>query len=114
VDCFSKTIERLETDLDVMRARANAWAIGNVKALREMTYVDQVSACIEAVVNAQVVQERGYQDMPIRLADAWLSAVDTALAKNKTTFAVMQISELLKADGYVVKLRAKGYKVDEP
>jgi hypothetical protein len=114
VECFAKTIERLETDLDVMRARANAWATGNVKALREMTYVDQVSACIEAVLNAQMVQERGYQDMPIRLADAWLSAVDTALAKNNTTFAVMQINELLKPDGYVIKLRAKGYKVDEP
>jgi hypothetical protein len=114
LDCFAKTIERLETDLDVMRARANAWATGNVKALREMTYVDQVSACIEAVLNAQMVQERGYQDMPARLATAWLAAVDTALDKNHTTFAVMQINELLKPDGYVSKLRAKGYHIDEP
>jgi hypothetical protein len=79
-----------------------------------MTYVDQVGACIEAVLNAQIVQERGYQDIPRRMADAWLAAVDTALAKNKSTFAVMQINELLKADGYVAKLRAKGYVVDEP
>lgn len=114
LQCFTKTIERLETDLDVMRARANAWSTGNVKGLREMTYVDQVSACIDAVMNAQLVQERGYQNIPARLTQAWMDAADAALAKNKSTFAVLQISELLKPDGYVAKLRAKGYVIDEP
>src|SRR5262245_9568750 len=34
IDCFQKTIERLETDLDAMRARANAWARGDIATLR--------------------------------------------------------------------------------
>jgi len=114
LDCFAKTIERLETDLDVMRARANAWATGNVKALREMTHVDQIAACIDAVVNSQLVQERGFQDMPERMAAAWVAAAENALATNKSTFAVLSVDEIFKPDGYVARLRAKGYVVDEP
>ncbi len=30
LQCFAKTIERLESDLDLMRERANAWAMGDV------------------------------------------------------------------------------------
>lgn len=114
VECFAKTIERLETDLDVMRARANAWARGDVKALRAMTHVDQIGACIAAVMNSQLVQERGYQDMPERMAEAWVAAAERALANNKSTFAVLSIDEIFKPDGYVARLRAKGYLVDEP
>ncbi|MBC7455556.1 MAG: hypothetical protein H7335_18070 [Massilia sp.] len=29
--CFTKTVERLEVDLDTMRARANAWATGDIE-----------------------------------------------------------------------------------
>jgi len=114
IECFAKTIERLETDLDVMRTRANAWARGNVKALLEMTHVDQASACIAAVMDSQLVQERGLRDVPTRLADAWVAAAEAGLAKNKSTFAVLSIDEILKPDGYVAKLQAKGYTVEEP
>jgi uncharacterized protein YbaP (TraB family) len=113
-DCFAKTIERLETDLDVMRARANAWSRGDLAALRKMTHVDQVGACISAVMNAQLVQERGYQTLPGRLADAWVEAADAALTSNRSTFAVLSIDEIVKADGLVARFRGKGYTVEEP
>lgn len=113
-ECFAKTIERLETDLDVMRARANAWATGNVKKLREMTHVDQMTACIAAVMNAQMVHERGYDDLPDRMATAWLHSAEAALIKNKSTFTVLSIGEIYKADGLVAKLQARGYVLDEP
>jgi len=58
MECFTKTIERLETDLDLMRARANAWAKGDVAAIRAMTHVDQATAC-SAVIIAQFSQEPG-------------------------------------------------------
>lgn len=113
-ECFAKTIERLETDLDVMRARANAWATGNVKKLREMTHVDQLTACIAAVMNAQMVHERGYDDLPDRMAAAWLQSAEAALVRNKSTFTVLSISEIYKSDGLVANLKARGYALDEP
>jgi hypothetical protein len=114
VECFAKTIARLESDLDVMKVRANAWAIGDVAKLRELAPVDNASACIAVVMNAQVMQDRGYTDWPERRAAAWLSAVERAIAKNGSTVTVLSIDQILKPDGYVARLRAAGYRVEDP
>ena len=89
LDCFAKTIERLESDLDLMRVRANAWAVGDVAQLRQLAPVDNASACIAVVMNAQVMQDRGYTDWPARRAEAWLAAVEQALARNASSVAVL-------------------------
>jgi hypothetical protein len=114
VECFATTIERLESDLDLMRVRANAWATGNVGKLRELTHVDNASACIAVVMNAQVMQDRGYTDWPERRAAAWVAAVDEAFASNASSVAVLSIEQILRADGYAARLRAKGYLVEDP
>lgn len=114
VECFAKTIERLESDLDLMRVRANAWASGDVTKLRQLAPVDNASACIAVVMNAQVMRDRGYTDWPARRQAAWLSAVEQALARNASTVTVLSIDQILKPDGYLAQLRAKGYVVEEP
>ena len=114
VDCFAKTIARLESDLDLMRVRANAWATGDVGKLRELTYVDNASACIAVVMNAQVMQDRGYTDWPERRAAAWVAAVEDAFARNASSVAVLPIEQILRADGYAARLRAKGYAIADP
>jgi len=114
IDCFAKTIARLESDLGLMKVRANAWATGDVAKLRELAPVDNASACIAVVLNAQVMQDRGAADWPARRASAWLSAVEQAVAQNASTVAVLSIEQILKPDGYVAQLRAKGYVVEDP
>jgi hypothetical protein len=74
VECFERTIERLESDLDLMRVRANAWATGDVTRLRDLSHVDQASACVAVVMNSQLVRERGWNELPARAAAAWLAA----------------------------------------
>jgi len=112
--CFAMTIARLESDLDLMRARANAWATGNIEALRAMTPVGQASACIAAVMNAQVLQERGFADLPARLATAWLAAAERAVEQNPSTVAVLPMREILEPKGLIAQLRARGYVVEDP
>lgn len=114
LECFTKTIERIEGDLYKMRARANAWSVGNIKAMRNLTYVDQIGTCISAVLENQLVKERGLDNMPERLAIVWIDAVKTALANNKSSFAVLSVDEILKPDGFVARLRAQGYAIEEP
>jgi hypothetical protein len=114
LDCFAKTIERLESDLDLMRERANAWAMGDVKRLRQLTYVDNASACIAAVLDSRFMQERGAAQWPELRAQAWLAAVEQAFATHPSTVAVLSIDQILKPDGYVARLRAKGYVVEDP
>lgn len=114
VECFAKTIARLETDLDRMKLRANAWATGDLPSLRELAPIDNATACIAVVLNAQVMQDRGYSDWPARREAAWLSAVEQAIASHASTVAVLSIDQMLKPDGYVARLRARGYQVEDP
>jgi uncharacterized protein YbaP (TraB family) len=114
IECFEKTIERLETDLELMRVRANAWATGDVARLRELAPVDNASACISVVMNAQLMQDRGYTDWPGQLAEAWIEAAESALGQNASTVAVLSTAQILRPDGYVARLRAKGYLVEDP
>jgi uncharacterized protein YbaP (TraB family) len=114
IECFAKTIERLESDLGLMRVRANAWATGDVATLRELAPVDNASACISVVMNAQLMQDRGYTDWPGQLAEAWVEAAESALGQNASTVAVLPTAQILKPDGYVARLRAKGYLVEDP
>lgn len=114
LECFAKTLERLETDLEAMRSRANAWAVGDLEALRKLPPPDQRGACLNAIMNSQVVQQRGFQDMPERIRSAWMQSAEAALANNRSTFAMLSIGEMLRPDGYIARLQAKGYVVDAP
>ncbi len=114
VDCFAKTLELLESDLELMRERANAWATGDVEALRRSWPRALGSACIGAIMGAGVVQERGYGDMPERVKGAWLAEAERALRENPSTVAVLWLSGILDDDGYVAALRDKGYTVEDP
>jgi hypothetical protein len=40
--------------------------------------------------------------------------VEQAMAKNASTVAVLSIDQILKPDGYVARLRAAGYQVEDP
>jgi len=114
VECFARTIQRLEADLDLMRDRANAWAVGDVARLRELAPVERASACIGVVLQSSFMQERGYGDLLERVQAAWLAAAEQSLARNASTVAVLSIDEILKPDGYVARLRQKGYAIEDP
>jgi len=114
LECFARTIARLESDLDLMRVRANAWATGDVAKLRALAPIDNATACIEAVLDSQVLQDQGAAEWPARRAEAWLAAVEQALQRNATTVAVLSVELILRPDGYVAKLRERGYVVEDP
>jgi hypothetical protein len=114
VECFSRTIQRLESDLDLMRERANAWSVGDVARLRQLAPVERASACIAVVLESSFMQERGYGDVLERVKAAWVTAAEQALARNGSTVAVLSIDEMLKPNGYIARLREQGYSVEEP
>ncbi len=113
LDCFAKTLQRLESDLGTMRDRANAWAVGDIDALKALPYTDQNEACLRAAAQSGVLRKRT-GDIEAQVAARWIGAAEAALAKNRVTFSVLPMRELLKPDGFVAKLRAKGYAVEEP
>jgi uncharacterized protein YbaP (TraB family) len=114
IDCFAKTLSRLETDLEAMKQRANAWASGDIEAIRALPYDDQFQACGDAVLKASVVEERGLGDLRERIARVWLEAAEVALERNDSTLAILPIRLLLQADGALAALRERGYLIEEP
>lgn len=110
--CFERTLTRLENDVGAMRQRATAWAIGDIDALRALPHVDAAQACQDAFFSAALVKERGMGDLDARAETAWLAEAEKALRESAVSFATLPIRELLDADGYLAKLRARGYTVE--
>ncbi|HJT97704.1 MAG TPA: TraB/GumN family protein [Rhodanobacteraceae bacterium] len=114
LDCFRKTLDHIEADLGTMTARANAWATGDIETLRKMPYTDLRETCLAAVADTQLAHELGFSNIDERVQDAWLDTAAAALDKNAVTFARLPMSELLRPDGYLAKLQARGYSVEAP
>ncbi|MDR3386608.1 MAG: TraB/GumN family protein [Rudaea sp.] len=113
VACLAATITRLETDLDAMRQRANAWAIGDLDALKNLPYPDQRVVCLAAVSSNPNLREH-IDEARARIDATWLAAAEKALAENRSTFAVLPIAELVKSDGRLAALQARGYAIQAP
>lgn len=114
VTCFIRTLDSVEHELPAMTARANAWATGDLQALRELPDSDRREACVAALAGAGFAQALGLADVPAQQRATWLAAARKALAGNAQTFALLPMDELLKPDGYLAALQAEGYQVDAP
>jgi TraB/PrgY/gumN family len=113
VTCLERTIERIETDLEPMRRRANLWSLGDIDGLLALTFPDEKVACFNALFSVPRLHDQ-LEDAGGPLESEWLAAADSALTRNESSFAVLPISQLLKPDGWLAKLRARGYLVQEP
>ncbi|MFK8011379.1 MAG: TraB/GumN family protein [Marinicellaceae bacterium] len=114
LNCFSTTLQRLELDIETMRLRANAWADGDVLKIKELEYPDQITACGYAFLNSDVVQDTEMKDIVPRLKKAWLDAAQEALDKNKSTFAILPMRDLIGQESFIQDLSALGYKIKIP
>jgi len=109
LNCFTTTLTTIETDLDGMKERANAWAIGDVDALRRFDYPDAQGDCLAMLFSAS-----GLADLRDELYATWLGEAERALATYATTFSVLPMRELVAADGLLAQLAARGYTVTAP
>jgi hypothetical protein len=114
VSCFAQSVDNIDAQLADMTRRANAWATGDIAALRDERGERQRAACMNAVTEGGVAQRIGLADVPKALRERWLAAVDATMAGNAQAVAIVPIDDLLGTDGYLEALRAKGYAVASP
>jgi uncharacterized protein YbaP (TraB family) len=107
--CLDTTLARLELDVGTIKARAEAWSIGDVAALRSLPHINQEAACWAALSNAPQIKELGDE-----ARDKWIAAADELLAKHQTTLALQSMDRLLGPDGLLAQFRSKGYTVEGP
>jgi uncharacterized protein YbaP (TraB family) len=107
--CFATIMTSLETDLTAMKERANAWAIGDVYALRRFDYPDSQGNCLAMLFSAG-----GLAELRDDLYADWLAEAERALASDERSFSVLPMRELVAADGLLAQLAARGYTVTAP
>lgn len=113
-ECFAGTLDRIETELDAMRARANAWAVGDIERLRALPFENHYAACQEAVTASALARKLGIDDLPRRARETWLSNVEQALAEHPVSLALLPMHHLLDEGGMLDALAARGYEVESP
>jgi uncharacterized protein YbaP (TraB family) len=109
IGCLEVTVARLESDLSAMRARAAAWAVGDVDALRKLPLPDQQAVCL-----AELSNSARFKELNQRMAREWMQGANDALSKNPSTLALKSIYDLLGSNGILERFRAQGYQVEGP
>ena len=109
IGCFEAIVTRLETDLNTIRAQANAWAVGDVETLRKLPYPQEAEAC-----NAALGMSGHMRQLIDAARSRTAAALDTALIQERGTLAVRSIYDLLGPNGTLASLKSKGYLVEGP
>ena len=114
IDCLSRTIDIVESRIDNLRLRANAWAIGDVDALASVPATDHYKVCQDALMRTAVAEQRGIDELPVRARKAWLDAVDRALTRHAVSFTSVGVVTLTEPGGVLDHLRTLGVEVNAP
>jgi hypothetical protein len=117
VECFGAVLALTEAlgDRETQNARAHAWAVGDLEALGRLPVLPApYLPCAMAVLNSQVAREFIPADIREQVHALWLEAAEKSLAANQTTFAIVPYVKLTRPDGYLDKLRQKGYHIEAP
>jgi len=113
--CFTKTLQRLDGDIEAMRVRANAWANGNIAEIARLDYTARDEACGDALLNSPVTRTTPeLQNVRARIRANWLKAAEKSLATNTSTFALLNMQDVVGPTSYLADLQAKGYTVESP
>lgn len=108
VACLTATMNSLNDEVSAMKARANAWALGDVASLRALQNRAR-QVCWEVLSSSPKIKALSQQ-----MREYWLHRATTALENNQSTLALRPIEDLLGADGVLSQFRAAGYVVEGP
>ena len=109
IGCLDATMTRIESDLQNMQQRGIAWSVGDVDRLRTLPFPNQREVCLAAVSNSPRMKA-----LVDTAQQTWLDEAEAALTRNRVTFAMRPIYDLLDPNGVLAKFRAEGYRVEGP
>jgi hypothetical protein len=127
--CFAQDLDYLEAVIERAKQRADAAARGFPLAPESSAAQPRRSNCVEDFEKklrsgeipdpggaVKVIDEMALQNKLGReqLDAEWIAAAQAAMAKNRSTFAVVQKDQTTSPTGYLAKLKELGYTVEEP
>jgi uncharacterized protein YbaP (TraB family) len=113
VSYLEATMSRVKTNERTARARANAWAVGDVAALKTLTRTDD-SDTMQLASSWPFLSTQEANDIMSHAQRTLARTLDDALRRNKVSFAAIPIFLLFREHGLLADLRLNGLSVDEP
>jgi hypothetical protein len=116
-ECFATTLGLVEALSDTVteERRAHAWATADLETLDSLSPLpNPYVPCAMAVLGSEVAREIIPADIREQLYVSWMAAAAKSLAANETTLAIVPLAKLTREGGYLQRLRARGYRVDDP
>jgi hypothetical protein len=117
LECFERVVafvEALDDEANI-RARAIAWASGDIDGLRQSNGLRRFNeACNAALFNSDAADPDELGNVTERLRTEWLLAVEKSIAANDSTLALLPIYELLSSTSPLDALREKRFRVEGP
>jgi uncharacterized protein len=98
---LAETIKELETTTTSFTKMADAWKLGDVKAVEE------------EVLSDLKTEPQMYERLLLDRNRAWLPKIEALFARPRPAFVVVGAAHLVGADGLLEMLRAKGYTIQQ-
>jgi hypothetical protein len=128
IDCLTANLDLLEPVLEMLKLQTAAWARGDLATWRSADSGARLRACVTELVAAvsagrlpssadakqgQDRYHRARHDSNKEVQQGWVRAVQGAVKKNKVTFSMVPIEQLLAEDGYLAALHDKGFVLED-
>lgn len=116
-ECFVTTLDLTEalSNSDIEAQRARAWATADLATLESLPPLpNPYVPCATALLNTEFAKAVIPADIRAQIHALWLEAAEKSLDANQTTLAIVPLGKLLRADGYLDRLRARGYLIEPP
>jgi uncharacterized protein YbaP (TraB family) len=108
--CMDAYLKIAEHGVPAARARAIAWANGDIAALRATREDTSALACMSALEHGGVPVDK----LVARFKVDWMKALLAAKDQPGVTLAIVPMSHVLHEDGLLARLAAAGVKVEGP
>ena len=109
ISCLSSAMNDLDNEIDSLINDALLWADGDPKALIENSQPRAFESCFEYFKSNDQIRRIISQS-----ETQWLNETQQALERNRSSFAVLELHDVIKPDGLLSKLAARGYKLVGP
>ncbi len=112
--CFNYSLDALEYSLSESSRRAVAWSTGDVAVLKSKLERKPVDPCWQGFGEIDFIKDLGIENIASSMKGAWLDAAEKSLTDNQRSFAVLEMKDLLLANGLLAVLESRGFSVRGP
>ena len=107
--CLSSVMNTLDNEIESLINYALLWVEGDQKALVNNSQPRMQDSCADFFMRSEQAQR-----ILSKSEELWLNATEEALENNSSSFAVLELHQVIEPKGLLSQLSARGYKIVGP